>query len=58
MNMVDGMRSQLLSELTSRGFLASLEAASTQAHRPDLVRAVLVRRGGRAGGRAGGVRGG
>jgi len=46
MSMVDGMRGQLLSELLSRGFAPSLEAASTQAHRADLVRAVLVSGGG------------
>lgn len=45
MSMVDGMRGQLLSELLSRGFAPSLEAASTQAHRADLVRAVLVSSG-------------
>ncbi len=32
-------------ELVSRGFVQSLEAASTNAQRSDLVRAVLVRRG-------------
>lgn len=53
MAMIDGMRSQLLGELTSRGFAASLEGASPQAHRPDLVRAVLV--SGQAGGRANGL---
>lgn len=42
MNMIDGMRGQLLSELTGMGFVASLEASSTQARRADLVRAVLV----------------
>ncbi|KAL4451226.1 hypothetical protein ABPG77_009298 [Micractinium sp. CCAP 211/92] len=42
MNMLDGMRSQLLSELVSRGFVQSLEAASTNAQRSDLVRAVLA----------------
>ena len=43
MRMIDGMRTQLLGELTSRGFVASLEEANTQGHRADLVRAVLVR---------------
>jgi ATP-dependent RNA helicase DHX36 len=42
MAMLEGMRSQLLAELVARGFVASLEAASTAAHRADLVRAVLA----------------
>ncbi|KAL4422956.1 hypothetical protein ABPG75_009153 [Micractinium tetrahymenae] len=42
MNMLDGMRSQLLSELVARGFVESLEAASANAQRSDLVRAVLA----------------
>ena len=42
---IDGMRGQLLGELTSRGFAASLEAASRNAQRADLVRSVLVRAG-------------
>ena len=41
MNMIDGMRTQLLGELTSRGFVTSLEDGSTQGHRADLVRAIL-----------------
>ncbi|GAB4819950.1 hypothetical protein N2152v2_006996 [Parachlorella kessleri] len=40
--MVDGMRSQLLGELTSRGFAPSLEAASPNSHHADLVRSVLA----------------
>lgn len=42
MRMIDGMRTQLLGELTSRGFVGSLEEGSSQGHRADLVRAVLV----------------
>lgn len=42
MNMVCGMRRQLLDELTARGFVRSLESASKHAHRIDLVRAVLA----------------
>jgi ATP-dependent RNA helicase DHX36 len=40
-NMVDGMRTQLLDELISRRFVTSLEEASVNGHRADLVRAVL-----------------
>lgn len=40
-NMVDGMRTQLLGELVSRGFVSSLEEASVNGHRADVVRAVL-----------------
>jgi HrpA-like RNA helicase len=42
MNMIDGMRGQLMSELTSRGFVQSLEGSSANAQRSDLVRAVLA----------------
>jgi HrpA-like RNA helicase len=43
MRMIDGMRTQLLGELVGRGFVQSIEDASTEGHRADLVRAVLVR---------------
>lgn len=43
MRMIDGMRTQLLGELVGRGFVRVLEEASTEGHRADLVRAVLVR---------------
>jgi len=42
MRMIDGMRTQLLGELVGRGFIRSVENASTEGHRADLVRAVLV----------------
>jgi HrpA-like RNA helicase len=42
MRMIDGMRTQLLGELVGRGFVRSIEDASTEGHRADLVRAVLV----------------
>ena len=41
MAMVDGMRGQLLNELRTRRFIRSLEDSSINAHRADLVRAVL-----------------
>ena len=43
MRMIDGMRTQLLGELVGRGFVRQIEDASTEGHRADLVRAVLVR---------------
>ena len=42
MTMVDGMRSQLVSELVSKGFINSLEDASFKASKPDIVRAVIA----------------
>ena len=42
MNMIDGMRGQLLEELKGRGFIASLQQSSLEAHRADLVRGVLA----------------
>jgi ATP-dependent RNA helicase DHX36 len=41
MNMIDGMREQLLKELKSRGFVMSLESASQNAAHYDLVRSIL-----------------
>lgn len=43
MNMLEGMRGQLLSELLNRGLIASLRAASVNAADAGLVRFVLVR---------------
>ncbi len=43
MNMLEGMRGQLLSELLNRGLIASLHAASVNATDAGLVRFVLVR---------------
>ena len=43
MNMLDGMRSQLLSELLSRRLITSLADASVNANDAGLVRFVLVR---------------
>ena len=43
MNMLEGMRGQLLSELLNRGLIASLRAASANAADAGLVRFVLVR---------------
>eukprot|EP00884_Botryococcus_braunii_P000922 jgi/Botrbrau1/10830/Bobra.0025s0009.1 len=42
MMMIDGMRSQLLAELTSRGFFRSLEDVSVNARDNGLVRSVLA----------------
>lgn len=42
MMMIDGMRSQLLGELTSKGFVKSLEHASSKSSRMDIVRCVLA----------------
>lgn len=43
MNMVDGMRDQLLGELVNRGLIRSLDESNTQGEISDLVRSVLVR---------------
>ena len=45
MNMLEGMRGQLLSELLNRGLIASLHAASVNVTDAGLVRFVLVRVG-------------
>jgi ATP-dependent RNA helicase DHX36 len=42
MKMIDGMRQQLLGELMSRGFIGSLEEASRNASKPDIVRSVIA----------------
>ncbi|BDA50474.1 3'-5' RNA helicase YTHDC2 [Coccomyxa sp. Obi] len=42
MSMIDGMRMQLLGELTARGFVSSLEAASQNARDVGLVRSVMA----------------
>ena len=43
MNMLEGMRGQLLSELLNRGLITSLRAASVNAAEAGLVGFVLVR---------------
>lgn len=43
MNMLDGMRTQLLSELLSRRLITSLAESSVNAQDAGLVRFVLVR---------------
>lgn len=42
MKMIDGMRQQLVAELVNRGFITSLEDASTKASKPDIVRSVIA----------------
>ena len=43
MMMIDGMRYQLLGELVGKGFIKSLDDASSKASRADVVRSVMVR---------------
>ncbi|KAI8103615.1 hypothetical protein M9435_004950 [Picochlorum sp. BPE23] len=42
MTMIDGMRTQLLGELMDKGFITSLESASSKATRLNLVRSVIA----------------